>query len=120
MKMFREPTPADNILLQHQPTIRAARANLESAAIKVITTIGCINIYPDGADKDKAIKDAEKAKKSLLCAIGSHDGEIQSYRDALKVYSDEERIITKCWDEDFFANSHEVIEMTYKKFYKGV
>ena len=40
---------------------------------QVITRVEVINLYPDGADRKKAVSDAKKAKQSLLVAIGAYD-----------------------------------------------
>lgn len=49
------------------------RDRLYEKTRQVITRVGVINLYPDGADRKKAVSDAEKAKQSLLVAIGAYD-----------------------------------------------
>ena len=48
---------------------------------KVITRLGVIDLYPEGADRKKAVSDAEKAKQSLLVAIGAYDTARMKYND---------------------------------------
>lgn len=61
-----EWTPADwereRLLLNYF----AAEINLEEKAKAAIVRKGVIDLYPDGSDKDRAIKDFEAAQQSLL------------------------------------------------------
>lgn len=57
------------------------RDRLYEKTRQVITRVGVINLYPDGADRKKAVSDAEKAKQSLLVAIGAYDTARIEYND---------------------------------------
>ena len=89
--------------------------DLEEAVKLVIIRNGVIEIYPEGADKEKAIKDAESAKEELLYEIGRFDSINNEFKFALN--STEERITTKDWAKNVIT-SHEIIEDVYKKFFK--
>lgn len=75
----------------------------------IIIKKGVIDLYPDGADKDKAIKNLELAKRHLLCLIGEYDdlrnqisNDIEKYAGRLK-----NKYKVPC-------ESHEKIERIYK------
>ena len=69
-----EWTPADRQRERLLLDYFAAETNLEEKAKAAIVRKGVIDLYPDGPDKDRAIKDFEAAQHSLLCAIGTVDG----------------------------------------------
>jgi hypothetical protein len=81
---------------------------------QVITRVGVINLYPDGADRKKAVSDAEKAKQSLLVAIGAYDTARMEYNDYIKKYTDKFDSPKKEWS----TTSHEVIERAYERYNK--
>jgi hypothetical protein len=112
-----ERTGGDIFLLKTQDDIQQAKLSLEGAVRKVIICIGCIDLYPNGADKDLAKQDAEKAKYILLNAIAIYDDCLQKYKAELKIYPKEERTITSSWVDTRFSSSHEIIEFFYEKFY---
>lgn len=62
-----------------------------------------IDVYPDGVDKNHAIKDYEDAKYQLLCLIGEYDDEYQQYLNRVKNKEQKEEFPPAC-------NSHELIE----------
>ena len=79
----------------------------------------CINLYPEGPDKEKAIKDSNNAKHSLLCAIGSYDCakmELENF------YKENREKFEKCinWDPKQVIDSHKLIEICIKNLIKGV
>jgi hypothetical protein len=113
-----EPTGADSFFLDLQYHISIVQIDLNMAIKDIIIKNGCINLYPDGADKDKAIKDAEKAKEHLLSVMGVYDDWLTNYKNKLVIYPKEERTVTKEWDENRFLESHVLIERYYKGFYK--
>ena len=92
-----------------------AFTDLRERAEKVIICNGAIDLYPEGADKEKAIVDAEAAKFGLLCAIGVFDDLTNQYLRALA--EPLERRTTVDYPTKI-TTSHEIIEMTYRDFYK--
>lgn len=76
LKKHSQPewTPADRQRERLLLDYFAAETNLEEKAKAAIVRKGVIDLYPDGPDKDRAIKDFEAAQHSLLCAIGTVDG----------------------------------------------
>ena len=93
----------------------AAAYAIRERAQKVIICNGAIDLYYDGADKEKAIKDAESAKYSLLCAIGNYDDLRRQYNEAL--CQEGERNTTAYWHKAT-KTSHEWVEMAYEEFWK--
>ena len=81
-----------------------ARDRLSAKAKQVITRLGVINLYPDGADREKAVSDAEKAKQSLLVAIGAYDTARMKYNDYIKKYAEKFDNPKKEWT----TTSHEM------------
>ena len=49
----------------------------------VMLRIGVIELYPEGADKEKAKADAEKAQQSLLNAVAIYDDAACRYNQAI-------------------------------------
>lgn len=85
---------------------------IEDCVDKVIIKNGVIDLYPEGADKKKAIEDAETAKYGLLCAIGAYDDIKRQYNEALKEQG--ERITTIDYKAHILT-SHEIIEKHYER-----
>ena len=81
---------------------------------QVITRLGVIDLYPEGADRKKAVSDAEKAKQSLLVAIGAYDTARMEYNDYVKKY-------TQMFDspkKEWTTTSHEIVEWAYRFYNK--
>lgn len=91
-----------------------ARDRLYEKTRQAITRVGVINLYPDGADREKAVSDAEEAKHALIVAIGVYDTARMEYNNYIKKYAEKfdspkrERTIT----------SHEIIECAYQYYNK--
>lgn len=81
---------------------------------QVITRLGVIDLYPEGADRKKAVSDAEKAKQSLLVAIGAYDTARMEYNDYVKKYAEKFDSPKKEWT----ATSHEIVEWAYRFYNK--
>lgn len=92
-----------------------ARDCLTAKAKQVITRLGVINLYPDGADRKKAVSDAEEAKQVLLVAIGAYDTARMEYNNYIKKYAEKFDSPKREWT----PTSHEIIECAYKYYYKG-
>lgn len=117
--MFKKNKPTctslDKLIAEKYHEVNDAKFRLMSAAENVIITNGVIDLYPEGADKARAIKDAENRKHSLLCAIGAYDGRMQEYNDLLK--REGKRETTAEW-VNTFSTSHKMIEIVYRNFWK--
>lgn len=87
------------------------RDEFYSTIRKVIVKEEIIKIYPDGADKDQAIKDYHFEQQHLLALIGKYD----DLRDQISNFiknNKEERYTTAHWEIP--RTSHETIETIYK------
>lgn len=93
-----------------------ANHRLRETVPNVIIKQGVIELYPEGADKQKAIADCDKAKFSMLCAIGRYDSAIAEYKRHLADTKDERT--TTAYYVCNYCSSHEIIENIYKNFYK--
>ena len=91
-----------------------ARDYLTAKTKQVITRLGVINLYPDGADRKKAISDAEEAKQSLLVAIGAYDTARMEYNNYIKKYAEKFDSPKREWT----TTSHEIIEWAYQYYNK--
>ena len=91
-----------------------ARDRLSAKAKQVITRLGVINLYPDGADRKKAVSDAEEAKYSLLVAIGAYDTARMEYNNYIKKYAEKFDSPKREWT----TTSHEIIEWAYQYYNK--
>lgn len=81
---------------------------------KVITRLGVIDLYPEGADRKKAVSDAEKEKQSLLVAIGAYDTACMEYNDYVKKYAEKFDSPKQEWT----TTSHEIVEWAYRYYNK--
>ena len=76
-----------------------------------------IELYPDGSDKDKAIKDFQQSQLSMIATIGSYD----SCRADFQRYITEYRsllVTTKDWVGKV-SSSHDIVENACLAFYRG-
>ena len=78
----------------------------------VMLRIGVIELYPEGADKEAAKRDAEKAKQSLLNAVAIYDDAACRYNQAI---IKENRNTTLDYRSKSLT-SHEVVEKAYEYF----
>lgn len=108
-------TAADRKLKELNSQLYEVNNYLLASAEEVIVTQGVIALYPEGADKTAAIKDAEKAKYLLLCRIGEYDGLMREYNERLT--KTENRETTKEW-RNTHSSSHKLIEIAYRNFYR--
>ena len=118
--LFKKKTPInhdtpDDIRLKAIENERCeAIGTLRTRVEKVIICNGAIDLYPEGADKEKAKADAEKAKYSLLCIIGHYDDLVRQYKE---VVASPNRNTTTHYGRTL-QTSHDWIEYCYKSFYK--
>ena len=91
------------------------RDRLYEKTRQVITRVGVINLYPDGADRKKAVSDAEEAKHALFVAIGAYDTARMEYNDYVEKNAEKFDNHKEKWT----TTSHEIIEWAYKYYYKG-
>lgn len=90
------------------------RDRLTAKAKQVITRLGVINLYPDGADREKAVSDAEEAKHALIVAIGAYDTARMEYNNYIKKYAEKFDSHKREWT----TTSHEIIEWAYQYYNK--
>jgi hypothetical protein len=96
-------------------TLYDAKARLEGKVNDVITKKNVIDLYPDGPDKNRAIKDFQEAQKSLLCAIGNYDGRM---RDVKEFYTENYDKGTLNWrNPDTYGKSHAIVEGVYRNYW---
>ena len=91
-----------------------ARDRLSAKATQVITRLGVIDLYPEGADRKKAVSDAGEAKYSLLVAIGAYDTARMEYNNYIKKYAEKFNSPKREWT----TTSHEIIEWAYRYYNK--
>lgn len=98
----------DPRLIELENARQDACISLKDAAKRTIIKQGVIALYPAGPDKDVAQKEAEAAKRFLLCCIGAYDTRRQELADYAKKNN------TGC----IAATSHDIVEKAYEEFYK--
>ena len=101
---------ADDALYQ----VWEARDRLTTKAKQVITRLGVIDLYPDGADRRKAVSDAEEAKHALIVAIGAYDTARMEYNNYIKKYAE----MFDSPKRELTTTSHEIIEWAYQYYNK--
>ena len=104
--------PLDREVLDMVQRMQNSKNRLIDATERVITSKGVVELYPEGADKIKAITDLDTRNYSLLCAIGDYDSKLRDLIEIENKRGDEINVpIPK------FTKSHEIIELTYRKFF---
>ena len=93
----------------------ATAYTIRERAKKVIICNGAIDLYPEGADKEAAKREAERVKNLLLCSIGHYDDLRRQYLETLA--ENGERNTTVHWTKEC-KTSHEWVEMAYEEFWK--
>lgn len=78
---------------------------------KVMVRLGVIELYPEGADKEKAKRDAETSRQSLLNAVAIYDDLANQYEKAI---AQNDRQTTLDYKRKLLT-SHELIEIAYKR-----
>lgn len=104
--------PLDREVLDMIQRMQNSKNRLIDATERVIISKGVVELYPEGADKIKAIKDLDTRKDSLLYAIGDYNCKL---RDLIKIENKKGDEINVPIPK--FTNSHEIIEFTYRKFF---
>ena len=98
-------------------SLREFNQMLTAKVEKVIIANGVINLYPEGsADRQKAVADAAKAKSSMVNTLANYDNLYAVLRRLLAV--NDERNTTTYWTIDRWSESHEIVENTYRNFYR--
>lgn len=114
--MFRKKnksldTPADLRLKELYYPLINLREKFDLTVRNIIIKKEVIKIYPNGADKDKAIKDYKFEQQHLIAIIGEYD-DLRNQIDNFIKKNKEERKITAHWTTP--ETSHERIETIYK------
>ena len=107
-------TPLDKAIRDKAVEILRAAERIKYATTNLIVAKGVAELYPEGPDKEKAIKDMGIFQISLLGAIGTYDRLVIEYQELLR--KEEERITTL----NFLVRrvpSHNIVEEAYKEFY---
>ena len=102
-------TSADLLVKKIANELAEAHCRISERVEKVICRNGVIELYPEGADKEKAKRDAEKAKQSLLSAVAIYDDVANQYQKAI---TKENRVTTINYRNQIMT-SHEIIERDY-------
>lgn len=115
--MFKKKKPfniyekrADEMLYE----VWEERDRVRAKATQVITRLGVIDLYPEGADRKKAVSDAGDAKYSLIVAIGAYDTARMEYNNYVKKYAQMFDSSKKEWT----TTSHEIVEWAYRYYNK--
>lgn len=95
--------------------LRAECDRLMAKTREVITRKAVIDLYPDGPDRNAAIKECEAAKHSLLCAIGAYDTSRMEYNDYIKQNAERLNSPRRPWT----TTSHDIIAIAYEKYFKN-
>ena len=109
-------TPLDKAIKDKVEEILRAAERIKYATTNLIVTKGVAELYPEGPDKEKAIKNMGIFQKSLLGAIGTYDWLMIEYQELLR--KEEERITTLNFSVRRVPPSHNIVEEAYKEFYR--
>ena len=110
------PTAHDITIYTIYDSITESAHKLEERVERVLTCKIAVDVYLEGsADHTAAIKDLEKAKYSLHCAIGAYDSFVRDYNEAMK--QDRPRNTTLFLPRTI-KTSHQLIEIFCKEFYQ--
>lgn len=95
-----------------------AENQLEKQVEEVIVRKGVIDLYPDGLDKDLAVKDFEAAQRSLISAICAMDSRRNEEKSFIEDH-EKDFVVTAQWEvPSLNISSHAVIERVYRDFFK--
>lgn len=111
-KEAEQETYEDKQLIKLLYDCYEAMDKLKEQVLQTIITNNVVELYPDGADKNKAIKDSEHEKRMLLCCVATYDLKRTNYINYFEETRDK-RVTTKNYTRDV-AESHKVIKQTYK------
>lgn len=103
-------TSADITLRAINNEVASVYERLKKTTKRVILKKEVIDIYPEGVDKSKAVKDLLFEQQHLLALIGEYDDITNKFNTYLN--NGFERKATSHWKP--WETSHEVIEHTYK------
>lgn len=103
-------TANDLVVKQITNELAEAHGLINEKVKTVILRIGVIELYPEGADKEAAKRDAEKAKQSLLSAVAIYDEAACRYNQAI---AKDNRKTTLDYRSKSLT-SHEIIEKAYE------
>lgn len=94
-----------------------AQENVRGGVENVLTKKLAIEVYPEGADKERAKQDLEKAQHSLICHVGAMDARRQ---EMLEYYTKwYEKLKPFNWRSPYdYGTSHETIECAVKNYYR--
>ena len=109
----RKVDPREEHYVELWRIVREAKNNLIAKTEAVIRKKGVIDLYPEGADKNIAIKDCETAQYNLICAIGHYDARVQELQE---YYSKNSEYLSNYSSKS--CTSHEIIEIVYANFFK--
>ena len=117
-KKKKEPvdTPLDKAIRDKAVEILQAAERIKHATTNLIVTKGVAELYPEGPDKEKAIKDMNIFQNSFLGSIGTYDRLVIEYQKLLQ--KEEERITTLNFSVRRVP-SHRIVEEAYREFYHG-
>lgn len=108
-----QETALDRKIREAFKVVYESRDALESNVFNVIRKNGVVALYPEGADKAKAIIDAEQAKHYMVNAIAQYDEAIQELNKVLAL--DDKRETTINWS-NHLCTSHEIVENVYFRY----
>lgn len=95
-----------------------ANALLRTQTKKVLIKNLALSCYAENTPDWNAARDElAKAKRRLLCTIGTYDN-IRNEVKSLMKKEDCERVTTQYWNINSLCTSHEIIENTCEEFYK--
>lgn len=104
--------PLDREVLDMVQRMQNSKNRLIDATERVIISKGVVELYPEGADKIKAITALNTEKYNLLYTINDYNYRLKDLIEIENKRGDEINVpIPK------FTNSHEIIELTYRKFF---
>ena len=107
----------DEKYTEYVSLFKTAQQNLRDSAENVLTKKLAVEIYPEGADKEQAKQDLEKAQHSLICHIGAMDARRQEMLEYYTKWYEELKPFN--WRSPYdYGTSHETIECVVTNFYR--
>ena len=110
------PNSYDTELTRLKHLFTDAYLGLESATRDVIIKKGASELYPNGTNKDKATTALKESRLSLIFKLEEYD----KVREQYNTYLNKNRDFLNT-TKDYFVSkksSHQIIEDTYKNFYR--
>lgn len=116
-KVDNKPNLYDSTYRELWTATRRAKDYIFSTVRGCLTKVMAITVYPEGEDKQYAVKTAEVMKQKVIEAISSYERALDKLN---KYWNENAANLKECkgWNPDCFRqNAHDLVEFEVARFY---